>query len=55
MSRIGKKAIDLPNGVKASVADGVVTVEGKSKLTLTLPPKVEVEVPGKANSGPPYG
>ena len=47
MSRIGKKAIDLPNGVKASVADGVVTVEGKSKLTLTLPPKVEVEVQEK--------
>ena len=44
MSRIGKKAIDLPNGVKASVADGVVTVEGKSKLTLTLPPKVKVTV-----------
>ena len=44
MSRIGKKAIDLPSGVKVSVTDGVVTVEGKSKLTLALPPKVSVEV-----------
>ena len=47
MSRIGKKAIDLPSGVKVSVTDGVVTVEGKSKLTLTLPPKVSVEVEEK--------
>ncbi|MDD4817391.1 MAG: 50S ribosomal protein L6 [Victivallaceae bacterium] len=46
MSRIGNKVIDIPAGVKVNVADGVVTVEGKSKLTLTLPPKVAVELDG---------
>ena len=45
MSRIGKKPIDIPAGVKVSVgADGVITVEGKSKLAMALPPHVSVEV-----------
>ncbi len=44
MSRIGKKAIELPSGVSVKVAGDQVTVEGKSKLELTLPPLVTVEV-----------
>lgn len=44
MSRIGKQAIELPAGVKFSIADDVVTIEGKSKLTMTLPPHVAVEL-----------
>lgn len=45
MSRIGKKPIDLPGGVKAAVANNVITVEGaKGKLTLNIPPKFKVEV-----------
>ena len=45
MSRIGKKPVDLPGGVKASVADNVITVEGaKGKLTLNIPAKFKVEV-----------
>ncbi len=48
MSRIGNKVIDIPAGVKVNVANGVVTVEGKSKLTLTLPPRVAVELDGSS-------
>ena len=44
MSRIGKKPVAIPAGVKVSVKDGVVTAEGKEKLTLTLPKLVAVEV-----------
>ncbi len=44
MSRIGKKPVAIPSGVKVSVADGAVTVEGKSKLSMPLPPHVAVEV-----------
>jgi len=45
MSRIGKKPVDLPAGVKAAVANSVITVEGaKGKLTLNIPPKFKVEV-----------
>ncbi len=40
--------IDIPAGVKVNVANGVVTVEGKSKLTLTLPPRVAVELDGSS-------
>lgn len=46
MSRIGKKPISIPSGVKVSVADGVVTVEGKAKLTFRLPEHVEVAING---------
>ena len=47
MSRIGKKPIALPAGVKFAVADRVVTVEGpKGKLTLELPPHVTAAVEG---------
>ena len=44
MSRIGKKPVAIPSGVKVSVKDGIVTAEGKEKLTLTLPRLVDVEV-----------
>ena len=44
MSRIGKKPVAIPSGVKVSVANGIVTAEGKEKLTLTLPRLVDVEV-----------
>ena len=48
MSRIGKKPVAIPAGVKVSVNAGIVTVEGKSKLTLPIPPQVEVAVEGEA-------
>ena len=44
MSRIGKKPVAIPAGIKVSVKDGVVTAEGKEKLTFKLPELVEVEV-----------
>ncbi len=44
MSRIGNKAIAIPAGVKVSVDAAGVTVEGKSKLSMPLPPLVAVEV-----------
>jgi len=44
MSRIGKKPIDIPAGVKVAVEAGVVTVEGKSKLSINLPPLVSVDI-----------
>ena len=47
MSRIGKKPIAIPAGVKFAVADKVVSVEGpKGKLSLTLPPHVDAAVEG---------
>jgi len=45
MSRIGKKPVDLPSGVKAAVANNVITIEGaKGKLTYNIPPRFKVEV-----------
>ncbi len=44
MSRIGNKAIAIPSGVKVAVDAAGVTVEGKSKLSMPLPPFVAVEV-----------
>ena len=44
MSRIGKKPIDIPAGVKVTVADGNIVVEGKEKLSMALPPHVIAEV-----------
>ena len=44
MSRIGKKPVDIPAGVKVALNDGVITVEGKSKLAMPLPPHVAVEI-----------
>lgn len=45
MSRIGKKPIDLPDKVKASVSGRVVTIEaGPAKLSITHRPEVTVKV-----------
>ena len=45
MSRIGKKPIAVPAGVKVAIAQDQVTVEGKGgKLTTALPPYVGVEM-----------
>lgn len=45
MSRIGKKPIEIPSGVKVNVADREITVEGKlGKLVWTHRPEVTVTV-----------
>ena len=44
MSRIGKKPVVIPAGVKVTIADGNVAVEGKGKLSMPLPPHVAAEV-----------
>jgi large subunit ribosomal protein L6 len=47
MSRIGKKPVAVPSGVKVSVADGTVKVEGpKGNLSFTPAPQVKVSVEG---------
>ena len=45
MSRIGKKKIELPVGVTASVANGFVVVKGpKGELTRAIHPKVSIKI-----------
>lgn len=45
MSRIGKKPVPIPDGVKVSVSQREITVEGKlGKLVWTHRPEVTVEV-----------
>lgn len=45
MSRIGNKPVSIDAGVKVSVADRVITVEGpKGNLTFTHRPEVSVQV-----------
>jgi large subunit ribosomal protein L6 len=47
MSRIGKKPVTIPSGVKVDVSGGTITVEGKlGKLTYDLRPEIKVEVSG---------
>ena len=46
MSRIGKNPIVIPSGVKVTISGADVTVEGKSKLSMTLPPYVSAKVEG---------
>ncbi len=46
MSRIGNIVIKIPSGVKVSVNDGTVAVEGKAKLAMSIPPRVAVNVEG---------
>ncbi len=47
MSRIGKKPVPIPAGVKVSAAGGVVKVEGpKGSLTLNHRPEIRVAVDG---------
>jgi large subunit ribosomal protein L6 len=51
MSRIGKKPIALPDGVKLNVAGRVVTVEsGKNKLTFEFRPEINVALDAATKS-----
>ena len=48
MSRVGKKPVVLPSGVKVEKKDMTLTVTGpKGTLTLELHPKVKVEITEK--------
>jgi len=45
MSRIGKKLIVVPKGVKVEVKDNAILVEGaKGKLDLVLSPRINLEI-----------
>jgi large subunit ribosomal protein L6 len=46
MSRIGKKPIPVPSGVKVTINGASVVVEGKSKLSWELPELVKAELVG---------
>ncbi|OHA08179.1 MAG: 50S ribosomal protein L6 [Candidatus Sungbacteria bacterium RIFCSPLOWO2_01_FULL_54_21] len=54
MSRIGKKPIIIPSGVRVSLVGRVVTVAGpKGTLVRTLPPEVDIVIgEGKADMVP---
>lgn len=48
MSRIGKQPVAIPAGVKVTIANGVVKVEGaKAKLETPVHPNMKVESDGK--------
>ncbi len=48
MSRLGKIPVYLPKGVKVSVSNGLILVEGpKGKLSRSLTPNIEVKVEGE--------
>jgi large subunit ribosomal protein L6 len=45
MSRIGKKPVPIPEGVKVEQSDGTITVRGpKGELTVVVHPDVTVEI-----------
>jgi large subunit ribosomal protein L6 len=45
MSRIGRKPVNIPAGVEATLNDGVITVKGsKGTLTQKIHPKMKVEI-----------
>ena len=47
MSRIGKKAINVPSGTKVEISGNTVTVTGpKGKLVKTFRPEVSIELEG---------
>jgi large subunit ribosomal protein L6 len=49
MSRIGRKPVPIPQGVKVQVADGTVRAEGpKGKLSQPIPTPLSVKVEGDA-------
>src|SRR3990170_4282920 len=51
MSRIGKKLIPLPSGVKVNVANREITVEGKlGKLHYRHRPEIAVKVDAERNA-----
>lgn len=48
MSRIGKKPIEIPKGVKVNINDGVVEVTGpKGALTTAIPQGINLRVDGE--------
>jgi len=47
MSRIGKKPLKIPSGVKVNVAGSTVNVEGpKGKLSYVMDPRFKIEIKG---------
>jgi large subunit ribosomal protein L6 len=47
MSRIGRKPITVPAGVKIQIASGAVEVQGpKGKMNVKLPPGIEIQQKG---------
>ncbi len=47
MSRVGKKPIKIPSGVKVAVRDGLLEVEGKKeKLSSPIPPGIHFQLKG---------
>jgi large subunit ribosomal protein L6 len=47
MSRVGKKPIKIPSGVKVSIKDGVLEVESKkAKLASPIPPGIKFKMEG---------
>ena len=45
MSRVGKRPISIPSGIKVTVSGNVMNVEGaKAKLIKNIPPEVEIVV-----------
>jgi len=47
MSRVGKKPIKIPSGVKVAIKDNVVEVQGKGgKLTSPIPPGIHFKLEG---------
>ncbi|WP_438726407.1 50S ribosomal protein L6 [Parasphingorhabdus sp. DH2-15] len=48
MSRIGKKAVSMPAGVSANIADGVLAVKGpKGQLTMPMSDDISYEIEGE--------
>lgn len=49
MSRLGKKPVAIPSGVKVDITDGVINVEGKlGKLSYAHRPEIVIEVDEEA-------
>jgi large subunit ribosomal protein L6 len=47
LSRVGKRPVELPKGVTASLAQRKIDIKGpKGQLSMTLPPNVDVKVEG---------
>lgn len=47
MSRLGKKPVTIPSGVKVNVAGRTINVEGpKGKLSYTAQPQIDVKIDG---------
>src|SRR5208282_1332949 len=45
LSRVGKRPVELPKGVTASIANGKIDVKGpKGQLSRIIPPNVDVKV-----------